>query len=78
MPLKDIDQQLSRALLRDIGESLRAGLPQGELPSKLRVQLQRLQRAEDQAARTNAGGEPHQKTTLQKLLSRTRWRAGMR
>src|SRR5262245_45419866 len=46
----DIDNELRRAIFREIGERLRASLREGELPTSLRVQLDRLDHFDDQSS----------------------------
>jgi hypothetical protein len=46
----DIDNELSRAIIREIAERLRASLKEGELPTSLRVQLDRLDQLDDQSS----------------------------
>jgi hypothetical protein len=43
----DIDEATSRAIIREIGERLRASLKEDELPAKLRVQLDSLDQSVD-------------------------------
>ncbi|MGX9431177.1 hypothetical protein [Bradyrhizobium sp. LeoA1S1] len=46
----DIDQATSRAIVREIGERLRASLkPEPELPPSVRTQINRLQELESQS-----------------------------
>ena len=44
----DIDNELRRAIFREIGERLQGSLREGELPTSLRVQLDRLDHLDDQ------------------------------
>jgi len=46
----DIDEAFSRAIIREIGERLRASLREDELPANLRVQLNRLAQLDDQSS----------------------------
>jgi hypothetical protein len=46
----DIDNELSRAIIREVAERLRASLKKGELPTSLRVQLDRLDQLDDQSS----------------------------
>jgi hypothetical protein len=46
----DIDRTLSRAIIREIGERLRASLREDELPARLRAQLDRLNQLDDQSS----------------------------
>jgi hypothetical protein len=46
----DIDMTLSRAIIREIGERLRASLRENELPASLRDQLDRLDQLDDQSS----------------------------
>lgn len=43
----DIDAAFSRAIIREIGEKLRASLSKEELPASLRAQLHRLDQLDD-------------------------------
>jgi len=45
----DIDEALSRAIIREIGERLRASLKEDELPASLKAQLERLDQLDDQS-----------------------------
>ena len=45
----DIDEVLSRAIIREIGERLRASLKEDELPASLKAQLERLDQLDDQS-----------------------------
>ena len=46
----DIDSKHSRAIVREIGEGLRASFKEGqELPANFRMQLERLRRSEGEA-----------------------------
>jgi hypothetical protein len=46
----DIDAAFSRAILREIGERLRASLSEDELPASLRAQLHRLDQSGDHSS----------------------------
>ena len=46
----DLDAAFSRAILREIGEGLRASVGENELPARLRVQLDRLDQFNDHSS----------------------------
>ena len=46
----DIDAASSRAIIREIGERLRASLREDELPASLRAQLDRLDQLDDHSS----------------------------
>src|SRR5262245_50808611 len=50
VPMRNhIDEALSRAIIREIGERLRASLKEDELPASLKAQLERLDQLDDQS-----------------------------
>jgi hypothetical protein len=74
----DIDKTLSRAIIREIGERLRASLGEDELPSSLRVQLDRFDQLDDQSSPSivpEPESEKIGKTTAARrsLVSPMRW-----
>ena len=46
----DLDAVFSRAIIREIGERLRASVREDELPARLRVQLDRLDQLDDHSS----------------------------
>jgi hypothetical protein len=52
----DIDWTLSRTIIREIGERLRASLREDEIPASLRAQLDRLDQLDDQTSPLSARG----------------------
>ena len=46
----DIDAAFSRAIIREIGERLRASVRENELPARLRVLLDRLDQLDDHSS----------------------------
>ena len=52
----DIDRAFSRAIIREVGERLRASLREGEIPASLRAQLDRLDQLDDQTSPLSARG----------------------
>jgi hypothetical protein len=59
----DIDYVHSRAIVREIGERLRASLkPETELPPRLKMQIDRLRELEEQSPSIVPGAERGDKT----------------
>ena len=46
----DIDKTISRAIIREIGERLRASLKEDEIPASLKAELKRLDQLDDQSS----------------------------
>jgi hypothetical protein len=46
----DIDKTISRAIIREIGERLRASLKEDEIPASLKAKLKRLDQLDDQSS----------------------------
>ena len=46
----DIDKTISRAIIREIGERLRASLKEDEIPASLKTKLKRLDQLDDQSS----------------------------
>jgi hypothetical protein len=58
----DIDHKHSRAIVREIGERLRASLkPEPELPASVRTQINRLRELESQSPLTSPAAEHRDK-----------------
>jgi hypothetical protein len=59
----DIDYVHSRAIVREIGERLRAALkPEPDLPARLKMQIDRLRELEEQSPSIVPGAERWDKT----------------
>jgi hypothetical protein len=79
----DIDEVLTRAIIREIGERLRTSFKEDELPAKLRVQLDRLNQLDEHRSPSTAsetGQLTIQETTtacneLRSIRSARKWRA---
>jgi hypothetical protein len=83
----DIDVALSRAIIREIGEGLRASLGDDELPARLNAQLERINQLDDQSLPPIVPGPQHErfeKATAERrrliapMRWTTRWRARFR
>jgi hypothetical protein len=83
----DIDVALSRAIIREIGEGLRATLGDDELPARLKAQLERINQLNDQSLPPIVPGPQHErieKTIAERgrpiapMRRTTRWRAHFR
>jgi hypothetical protein len=74
----DIDAAFSRAIIREIGERLRASVRENELPARLRVLLDRLDQLDDQSSPSGVPeleSEKFGETTAARrsLVSPVRW-----
>jgi hypothetical protein len=83
----DIDVALSRAIIREIGEGLRASLGDDELPARLRAQLEMINQLDGQSLPPIVPGPQHER--IEKTIGEhrrliapmrwtTRWRARFR
>ena len=75
----DIDAAFSRAIIREIGERLRASVRENELPARLRVLLDRLDQLDDHSSPSGVPeleSEKFGETTAARrsLVSPVRWR----
>jgi hypothetical protein len=76
-----IDELLTRAIIQEIGETLRAALSKEELTPRLRSQLDRLTQLDDGCSAATAPeppGENPRTTVAQRLMSRMRRRTQSR
>jgi hypothetical protein len=76
-----IDELLTRAILQEIGETLRATLSEEELTARLRSQLDRLTQIDNGCSAATAPeppGENPRTTVAQRLMSRMRRRTQSR
>jgi hypothetical protein len=83
----DIDRELSRAIIREIGQELRASLGKEELPRGLKIQLDRINQLDDQSSQSIVPDLESEKigkaTVARKSLASpmwwsTRWRTRLR
>jgi hypothetical protein len=60
---RDIDFVHSRAIVREVGERLRASLkPEPELPARLKMQIDRLRKLEEQSPSIVSGAKRRDRT----------------
>jgi hypothetical protein len=69
-----IDKTLRHTILQEIGQGLRACLREEELPSRLRLQLDRLSQLDRQSPPTTRDHPRRKQTAVRTLVSRMRWR----